>query len=547
MATKLQCEICGGKLIGKPGGIFECENCGTEYSTEWAKAKIQEITGTVKVEGTVEVQGSVQVEGAANKDSMLKRAQICLNDRQWDKAKELCEQALNIDPESGSAYLYLTLACMKRPDIDRLTEPDLSQLETKDDEKGKAWRNALRFADAALSEQLNLQIDTIHRRWIEAKQRSKELSAARGIMYLNYDALVAIDSSGKAHVYAEDSVDWLEPIKSWPPIRQLLLGWQVVIGLCFDGRVRYSSMNKDDIWSKTSTWRDVKLLAWDGYRILVGLKNDGTLYSAYDPNSNYGKDSFEFAARGWGDVKEIIISEAPKNYYSSNKEDVHFAVGIMADGTKKTTSLRGETYLGLGHYFLDETLPFAEKGYEVVSVDHFSDYRLGLNGCVWEKNKADVITPLPVSKEIRVVAVEGCTYSNPIAYAALLTETGRVLVQKPGNSELIDLGWKLFDHWDSLEEERAIKVPEQMEKERRAAAERAEAERKAAAEEAEAERIAAAERAEAERKAKIADLKKEKADLQAELPTIKGLLSGGKRRQIEARLAEIEAKLKKLG
>lgn len=34
MAAKLQCEIYGGKLIGKPGGIFECDSCGTEYSTE---------------------------------------------------------------------------------------------------------------------------------------------------------------------------------------------------------------------------------------------------------------------------------------------------------------------------------------------------------------------------------------------------------------------------------------------------------------------------------------------------------------------------------
>ena len=31
MAAKLECEICGGKLIGKPGGIFECESCGMEY------------------------------------------------------------------------------------------------------------------------------------------------------------------------------------------------------------------------------------------------------------------------------------------------------------------------------------------------------------------------------------------------------------------------------------------------------------------------------------------------------------------------------------
>ena len=63
MAAKLQCEICGGKLIGKPGGIFECDSCGMEYDTAWAKAKIQEIQGTVKVEGTVEVQGTVKVEG----------------------------------------------------------------------------------------------------------------------------------------------------------------------------------------------------------------------------------------------------------------------------------------------------------------------------------------------------------------------------------------------------------------------------------------------------------------------------------------------------
>jgi hypothetical protein len=24
----LQCEICGGKLMGKPGGVFECDFCG---------------------------------------------------------------------------------------------------------------------------------------------------------------------------------------------------------------------------------------------------------------------------------------------------------------------------------------------------------------------------------------------------------------------------------------------------------------------------------------------------------------------------------------
>ena len=36
----LKCEICGGGLIGKPGGVFECEYCGVKYDTSWAKAKI---------------------------------------------------------------------------------------------------------------------------------------------------------------------------------------------------------------------------------------------------------------------------------------------------------------------------------------------------------------------------------------------------------------------------------------------------------------------------------------------------------------------------
>ena len=43
-----------------------------------------------------------------------------------------------------------------------------------------------------------------------------------------------------------------------------------------------------------------------------------------------------------------------------------------------------------------------------------------------------------------------------------------------------------------------------------------------------------------------AALEAERNRLQAELPNIKGLFSGGKRKQVENRLAEIEAELKKL-
>ena len=126
MAAKLQCEICGGKLIGRPGGIFECDSCGMEYDTAWAKTKIQEITGTVKVEGTVEVTGKVQiegpvkVEGGANKEALLRRGMMALEDRNWNKAQNLFDQVLDLDPQNAEAYLGLCMAEAARSSLDDL-------------------------------------------------------------------------------------------------------------------------------------------------------------------------------------------------------------------------------------------------------------------------------------------------------------------------------------------------------------------------------------------------------------------------------------------
>lgn len=124
----LQCEICGGKLVGKPGGLFECEYCGMEYNTDWAKAKIQEIKGTVKVEGTVEVKGTVkldgpvEVKGSTNLDGLLKRGWIAIEDHQYDEAKNCFNQALQMEPECGQAYFGLAMATVGYSTIPRLAE-----------------------------------------------------------------------------------------------------------------------------------------------------------------------------------------------------------------------------------------------------------------------------------------------------------------------------------------------------------------------------------------------------------------------------------------
>ncbi len=152
MVAKLQCEICGGKLIGKPGGIFECDSCGMEYDTAWAKAKIQEITGTVKVEGTVEVKGTVQVEGAASVYSLIKRGNLALEDAKWEDAKQCFNDVLNADPENAEAYFGLAMVESKSRSrdgfrhgymygnrMDYLCRKDLARAKQFGDEELKKW------------------------------------------------------------------------------------------------------------------------------------------------------------------------------------------------------------------------------------------------------------------------------------------------------------------------------------------------------------------------------------------------------------------------
>lgn len=113
MAAALVCEICGGKLMGKPGGIFECDSCGMEYSTEWARAKIQEIRGTVKVEGTVEVQGKVEVDNSAYVKKYLENARRSKEKEDWEEAEKYYNMVEQNDPNNIEAIFYSAYAKAK--------------------------------------------------------------------------------------------------------------------------------------------------------------------------------------------------------------------------------------------------------------------------------------------------------------------------------------------------------------------------------------------------------------------------------------------------
>ena len=136
----LQCDICGGKLMGRPGGIFECDSCGMQYDTAWAKEKIQEIKGTVKVEGTVEVTGTVKVEGSVSIENLLKKGKIALEDFKWEDAGKAFQDVLDINAECGEAYLGQLLAEQKFPNFDAMLQKKSYFLQTH-----RNFKRALQF------------------------------------------------------------------------------------------------------------------------------------------------------------------------------------------------------------------------------------------------------------------------------------------------------------------------------------------------------------------------------------------------------------------
>lgn len=313
MAAKLECEICGGKLVGKPGGIFECESCGMEYSTEWAKAKIQEIKGTVKVEGTVEVTGKVQldgpikVEGSVTAENLLKRGWEALEDKQWEQAKSFFDQALIIDPDCADGHFGILCAEYKEADLDSLLRDDYERIRNSahferaaknagENEKQKVSDAEMRFRTkyaSAYSEANQRELEVIRKR----------IAPAQNLFCCYKNLVIALKPDGTVmteSVMGEDTgEDWrideekdiCRDLSKWREVVSVYSGMRTVFGLKADGTVtmagRKDVFDREGKYRKEiSTWTDIVDLFFDGSNVF-GLHKDGSIVAAgphYDMN-----------------------------------------------------------------------------------------------------------------------------------------------------------------------------------------------------------------------------------------------------------------------
>ena len=542
MATKLQCEICGGKLIGKPGGIFECENCGTEYSTEWAKAKIQEITGTVKVEGTVEVTGKVQidgpvkVEGGANKEALLQRGQMALEERKWDDAKDFFNQALNFDAKCGEAYLGLAMGeaeCRNRDEYAALYVKAVSQLrlfQEKQIQRAGSFDPKIAQWLVQLNEQ-GEKADLEHFRAAEeeraAKERAEEKDRAE---------------REKAKLFLPSVRERIAPAQAMIAAGD---GWS--LGVNINGTVVAAGSNKDK-QCDVGAWTGITALSANENRS-VGLKSNNTVVGAGSLNISPWPlpwNDINGVAAGNGGVvflkKDGTViatgSRVPntfetkywKNIVSVSASDFMVA-GLKADGTVVALN---------GNFFQKNSV---KEWKDIVSISAGADHLVGLksDGTVLAEGEPAYLNPnkkrewLDVGDWRNIVAVSAGWY-----YTVGLKADGTVVATGKNECGQCNVGdWRDivavsagYNHTLGLKADGSVVAV---------------GDNKYGQCNVSSWRIRSLDVIHEEYIAKKTALEKERESLTAELPSIKGLFARSKKTKNEARLAEIEAELKKLG
>ena len=109
----------------------------------------------------------VQSEGNANITVLLKRAKMALEDEEYNKVDDFCEQVLNMDAENAEAYLYKLMTDLKVAEVDNLKNCS----ETFDCNKN--YKKAYRYGSAELKTKLDNDINEIlYKQAVSAENRA---------------------------------------------------------------------------------------------------------------------------------------------------------------------------------------------------------------------------------------------------------------------------------------------------------------------------------------------------------------------------------------
>lgn len=220
--VKLVCPNCGASIeLSQDREYGFCTYCGTKIMQD-------------KV--VVEHRGRVSVSGVADVQALLDRANLFVEDKQFDKAIEYCERVLDIDPKNCNAYIVKLLSQTQCNRIE-----DLSTHE-KPLEKYDSYNKAIRFA---------------------SQERKDELQAYNKQSVTNYQNILRekeaeLDEvNKKLRLYSEKSKNADFWVRNYKLLKGILI---IIIAIIVMGMI---------IGSKTSSPRIVTLIASAFFLVLA--------------------------------------------------------------------------------------------------------------------------------------------------------------------------------------------------------------------------------------------------------------------------------------
>ena len=504
----------------------------------------------------------VQTTGGPNVAALLDRANMALEDGEWDKAKEFFDQVLNMDARCAEAYLGLAMASGKCRSQNQLATVYIQLFSEWDNDRNIA--RARQFGDENMKKwlaELDEKLRVARGKKAEEDRIARERKAEQ-------ERIVREKKAEEERIAEEKrKEEWRIAREKLAPIRQKVLAYQNVIaaghkhtvGLCQDGTVVATKyIGKQYHYSgqcNVSGWTDIVAVAAYGNRT-VGLKSDGTVVAVGENedgqcNVSHWTDIVAVAAcysytvglksdgtvvavggnrfvrecnvSGWRDI--VAIAASGSHTVGLRSDGTVVATGSDIRGVCRVSGWRDIVAIATGNY---HTVGLKSNG--TVVATEFTDRNNDCGQCDVSGWKDIVAIAVGVFHTVGLK-------SDGTVVAVGENEAGQCKVSK----------WKLRSMRDDENKYTVACAAQQAGTEEKLA----EAAKHFAALNGYRDSTVRAKACQSAyqqlRRDRVkAELTAEKDRLAAELPTIKGLFAGSKKAKLEVRLAEIEAELAKL-
>ncbi len=448
--------------------------------------------------------------------SLLERGYIQLEDSQWDAAKKLFNDVLNIDPRNSNAYLGLALAGRKYKKKDQLAK-DCALGRVIDDIN---FERAKQFAQGEENIWFNsLDTQTVDQNRFRAtfeERKKKRSSPARNLVKIFTPftdiRIVALKSDGTVMTTCED---W--NVSEWSDIIAISANDENVIGLKSNGTVVVDSIKKDKKW-KVRGWSNIVAIDADSEKA-VGLRTDGTVVSTdlVSPD-NWRNIVAVFCA--YGHVAGItadgsVLVTGKDNYCQEDVDswsdivtismtDTHIA-GLKSDGTVVAAGDKAlgvcdvNNWLGVIDVFADYNITIGlrydgtvlatgidEDETGMLNVDDWTDivdistsglrtYGIKTNGTIVAVGEACYVEPRYANQDELKWTDIVSVYTD--YYFTMGVKSDGTVVAVGNKNDIVD-GWRLFADVNSFEQERQNAKQKIQEEKKEEARNRAEFEEK---------------------------------------------------------------------